>query len=61
MRNVNPSQTEAWQKLKAHFEEIKTKHLRDWFAEDADRLLSYTSSGMICCLTFRKIGWIKKP
>ena len=37
MRNINPMTTAAWKKLEAHFEEIKGKHLREWFAEDAKR------------------------
>ncbi len=37
MKNINPTTTAAWQKLTAHFEDIKEKHLRSWFAEDANR------------------------
>ena len=37
MRNINPTTTEAWKKLEAHFEEIKSQHMRDMFAADTKR------------------------
>ena len=37
MRNINPTTTAAWGKLEAHFEEIRSKHLREWFAENPER------------------------
>ena len=37
MKNINPTTTDSWQKLQNHFLDIKDKHLRDWFAEDAGR------------------------
>jgi len=37
MKNINPTTTDSWQKLQNHFLEIKDKHLRDWFGEDASR------------------------
>jgi glucose-6-phosphate isomerase len=37
MKNINPTTTNSWQKLQDHYSEIKDKHLRDWFAEDAGR------------------------
>ncbi len=35
--SVNPTTTEAWRKLKHHFEEIKHEHMVDLFAENLDR------------------------
>jgi len=37
MRNINPTTTDAWKKLEAHFEEFKGRHMRDMFATDAER------------------------
>jgi len=37
LANINPTQTEAWKQLSAHFEQIKDHHMRDWFAADPQR------------------------
>ncbi|WP_178990854.1 glucose-6-phosphate isomerase [Winogradskyella schleiferi] len=37
LKATNPTTTEAWKKLQAHFETIKSQHLRDMFKSDADR------------------------
>jgi glucose-6-phosphate isomerase len=37
LKNVNPTKTEAWSKLEAHFGEIKDVHLRELFAENKNR------------------------
>jgi len=37
MKNINPTTTEAWKKLKEHHQDIKNRHMRDWFVEDAGR------------------------
>lgn len=37
LKSINPTQTEAWKKLEQHFEEIKNKHLRSFFAENPTR------------------------
>lgn len=34
---INPTQTQSWRNLKVHFESIKNKPLREWFAEDSTR------------------------
>ena len=34
---INPTQTAAWQKLQAHFEQMKTAQMQDLFAADAHR------------------------
>jgi glucose-6-phosphate isomerase len=34
---INPTQTAAWQKLQAHFEQMKTAQMQDLFAADANR------------------------
>lgn len=35
--NINPTTTASWKKLQAHFEAVKDVHMKDLFAEDADR------------------------
>lgn len=37
LKNINPTQTEAWQKLSVHFKEIKETHLRNLFNENPTR------------------------
>ena len=34
---INPTQTAAWQKLQAHFAQMKTAQMQDLFATDAHR------------------------
>ncbi len=33
----NPTSTKSWPLLKAHYEMVKDKHLKEWFAEDPER------------------------
>lgn len=35
---VNPTQTQAWQKLQAHFEQMQEVHMLDLFAQEANRV-----------------------
>ena len=42
LKNVNPTQTEAWKNLSAHFEEIKETHLRTLFNENTKRKEDFT-------------------
>ena len=37
MKNINPTQTKAWQKLTTHYSEVKNLHLKSLFNNDADR------------------------
>jgi len=37
LKKIPPHKTRSWQLLAAHFDKIKTVHMRDLFAEDADR------------------------
>ncbi|KJD31881.1 glucose-6-phosphate isomerase [Tamlana nanhaiensis] len=34
---VNPTTTNAWKKLQAHFEDVKNTHMKELFAQDVDR------------------------
>ncbi|MGK7392434.1 MAG: glucose-6-phosphate isomerase [Candidatus Cyclobacteriaceae bacterium M2_1C_046] len=40
--SVNPTKTESWKKLTAHFEKIKDKHLRTWFNENSNRFKDFS-------------------
>ncbi len=37
MKNINPTQTKAWSKLSSQFEDIKSKEMKQMFAEDPKR------------------------
>ncbi|QYN49286.1 glucose-6-phosphate isomerase [Apibacter sp. ESL0432] len=37
LSKINPTETRAWQLLKEHYEQIKDKHLRQWFKENPQR------------------------
>jgi len=37
LHSINPTDTEAWSQLKAHFNDIKDRHLKELFAEDPRR------------------------
>ncbi|PHM31160.1 glucose-6-phosphate isomerase [Xenorhabdus innexi] len=43
MKNINPSQTEAWKALQQHFEQIKDVHLRELFEQDKTRFAAYSA------------------
>ncbi len=40
-KSINPTTTEAWKKLKAHFSEIKDVHMMDFFDQEPDRNQQY--------------------
>jgi glucose-6-phosphate isomerase len=37
LQSINPTQTTAWQKLQAHFEQMRAIRMQDLFAQDAQR------------------------
>ena len=37
MKNINPTQTSAWQALQKHFDEMKDVTISELFAKDSDR------------------------
>ncbi|MFV0539789.1 MAG: glucose-6-phosphate isomerase [Aestuariibaculum sp.] len=39
---INPTQTKAWQKLQEHYNEVKNLHMKNMFAQDADRANTFT-------------------
>lgn len=42
MKNINPTQTKAWQDLQQHYEQIKLVQLRDLFAQDSARFTKFS-------------------
>ncbi len=44
MKNINPSQTAAWQALQQHFEQIKDVQIRDLFAQDSERFSKFSAT-----------------
>ncbi|HSI70542.1 MAG TPA: glucose-6-phosphate isomerase [Gillisia sp.] len=42
MRNIDPSQTEAWKKLQQQFEELSNTQMRDLFDKDPERAEKFT-------------------
>jgi len=42
LKAYNPTQTKTWEKLKSHFEEVKSKHLKDLFHSNANRAKELT-------------------
>ena len=42
LKSTNPTTTNSWKKLQSHFEDIKSKHLKDLFIGDAERAKELT-------------------
>ncbi|MEF4990784.1 glucose-6-phosphate isomerase [Escherichia coli] len=43
MKNINPTQTAAWQALQKHFDEMKDVTIADLFAKDGDRFSKFSA------------------
>ncbi len=44
MKNINPTQTAAWQALQKHFDEMKDVTIADLFAKDGDRISKFSAT-----------------
>ena len=44
MKNINPTQTAAWQALLQHFEQMKDVQIADLFAKDANRFAAFSAT-----------------
>ena len=42
MKNINPTETQAWKALTAHYSEVKNAHLKSLFNNDSDRKSKFT-------------------
>lgn len=44
MKNINPTQTSAWQALQKHFDEMKDVTISELFAQDSDRFSKFSAT-----------------
>ncbi|KHT24263.1 glucose-6-phosphate isomerase [Pectobacterium carotovorum] len=44
MKNINPSQTAAWQALQTHFDTMKEVQISELFAQDSDRFAHFSAT-----------------
>ncbi|MBS0925645.1 glucose-6-phosphate isomerase [Providencia sp. JGM181] len=44
MKSINPSQTAAWRALEQHYADMKNVHMRDLFAQDAQRFTKFSAT-----------------
>ncbi len=42
LKRINPTETPAWKKLRAHYEVMKNRHMRDMFREDPERFSRFS-------------------
>ena len=54
MTDIKPTATPAWQALRAHYDKIKTLHLRKMFADDPDRGERFVAEGAGLYLDYSK-------
>lgn len=54
LQNINPTETQAWQKLEMHFLMMQAMHMRDLFEDDPDRFKKYTIQFNDILLDFSK-------
>ena len=54
LKNINPTQTAAWQKLQAHFAQVKGLKMQDLFAADANRAAQFHIEWQNFLLDFSK-------
>lgn len=54
LKNINPTQTAAWQKLEAHFAQMKGLKMQDLFAADANRAAQFHIEWQDFLLDFSK-------
>ena len=64
MKNINPTQTAAWQALQKHFDEMKDVTIADLFAKDADRFNKFSATFddlMLVDFSKNRRIWRKRP
>jgi len=54
MTHIKPTATPAWQALTVHYDEIKTLHLREMFAQDPGRGERFAAEGAGLYLDYSK-------
>jgi glucose-6-phosphate isomerase len=53
---INPTETNAWKKLEAYYNEFNGKHIKELFENDADRFQKYSLKFEDFWLIFQKTG-----
>lgn len=43
LKSINPTNTKAWSLLNEHFNDVQTKHLKEWFTEDSARFEKFST------------------
>ena len=42
LQKINPSETQEWQELKAHYDDMKSVHMKTLFKNDPDRFNDFS-------------------
>ena len=60
LQNINPTETNAWQKLRTHFSEIELQSIQDLFKNDAKRAENFNIEWNDFYVDFSKNNWTKE-
>lgn len=60
LNNINPTETNAWQKLRTHFSEIEFQSIKDLFENDANRASTFSIEWDNFYVDFSKNNWTKE-
>ena len=60
LQNINPTETNAWQKLRTHFSEIEFQSIQDLFKNDAKRAEAFNIEWNDFYIDFSKNNWTKE-
>jgi glucose-6-phosphate isomerase len=60
LQNINPTETNAWQKLRTHFSEIEGQSIQDLFKNDANRAEKFNIEWNDFYVDYSKNNWTKE-
>ncbi len=60
LNTINPTETNAWQKLRTHFSEIEFQSIKDLFEKDAKRASTFSIEWDDFYVDFSKNNWTKE-
>lgn len=60
LQNINPTETNAWQKLRTHFSEIELQSIQDLFENDPKRAENFNIEWNDFYIDFSKNNWTKE-
>ncbi|MES2862536.1 MAG: glucose-6-phosphate isomerase [Bacteroidota bacterium] len=60
LQNINPTETNAWQKLRTHFSEIELQSIKNLFEKDAKRAENFNIEWNDFYVDFSKNNWTKE-